>query len=63
MQVRAEKPERASETAPVTVTGVAEKTAPSAGDVTLSAGRVLSIFRVTLAVKLPLEPAIVPVMT
>src|SRR5947209_18971418 len=31
LQVRAEKPERASETVPFTVIGVAEKTAPSGG--------------------------------
>jgi len=64
LHVNAEKPDKASVTVPVTVTAPAGNDAPSVGEVTASAGMVLSMLSVTLAVAVsPLASVAVPLIT
>jgi hypothetical protein len=63
-QVTAESPERASEVVPERATLAVENVAPSAGEVTVNRGRVLSIFTVALAVAVfPAASVTVPLTT
>src|ERR1700749_2134418 len=64
LQVTLARPESASDAVPLTLAGVLKRFAPSAGDVTLRSGGVLSSFALTEAVaESPALLTAVPLMT